>query len=115
MGFTIERIYSATFEPCVGWPKEVDYSELPELTDKIPVVNGHFESSLTGEMKLDNFTGYVTLEYTQERCTGCPDDRKAARVADQQNREKVLTVYKGYLETKNRHLNLALKKANLID
>jgi hypothetical protein len=115
MGFTIERIYSATFEPCVGWPKEVDYSELPELTEKLPVVNGHFESSLTGEMKLDNFTGYVTLEYRQERCTGDMEDREEKRRIIQENNEKVLSRYAGFMEVKNRRLYLDLKQANLID
>jgi len=97
MGFTIERVYSVSFEPCVGWPTNAEYSGLPDdLMMRIPVVNGHFESSLTGEMKLDNFTGYAIVEYCQERCTGCPEDRKAERKATLINYQKVWVAFAKY-------------------
>ena len=94
MSFTIDWIDEVIFEPCVGWPKEVDYSTLPEGTDKFVVVNGCFESSLTGEMKLDNFTGYVTITSDQIRATGDSEDR-AERQAEK-NREKVALAFKKY-------------------
>ena len=94
MSFTIDWIDEVIFEPCVGWPKEVDYSTLPEGTDKFVVVNGCFESSLTGEMKLDNFTGYVTITSGQIRATGDSEDR-AERQAEK-NREKVALAFKKY-------------------
>jgi hypothetical protein len=75
MGFTIEHVEKVSFDPCVGYPKEVDYSTLPAGVDKIVVVNGYFDSSFTGPMKLDKFTGYVTIESCQERATGDSEDR----------------------------------------
>ena len=94
MSFTIDWIDEVIFEPCVGWPKEVDYSTLPEGTDKFVVVNGCFESSLTGEMNLDYFTGYVTITSGQIRATGDSEDR-AERQAEK-NREKVALAFKKY-------------------
>ena len=96
MSFTIDWIDEVIFEPCVGWPKEVDYSTLPEGTDKFVVVNGCFESSLTGEMKLDNFTGYVTITSDQIRATGDSEDRAERQAETEKNREKVALAFKKY-------------------
>ena len=96
MSFTIDWIDEVIFEPCVGWPKEVDYSTLPEGTDKFVVVNGCFESSLTGEMKLDNFTGYVTVTSGQIRATGDSEDRAERQAETEKNREKVALAFKKY-------------------
>lgn len=94
MGFAIEMIKKVSFEPCIGWPKEVDYNDLPVGTDKFVVVNGHFESSLTGELKLDNFTGYVTIESWQMGgMTGCESDREERRIEIDRNAQMVLSAF----------------------
>lgn len=97
MGFTIEMIKKVSFEPCVGWPKEVGYTDLPVNTDKFVVVNGHLESSLTGELKLDNFTGYVTIEsWQQGGMTGCESDRVEKRTEIVTNSQMVLSAFEDY-------------------
>ena len=96
MSFTIDWVDEVIFEPCVGWPKEVDYSTLPEGTDKFVVVNGCFESSLTGEMNLDYFTGYVTIKSGQIRATGDSEDRAERQAETEKNREKVALAFKKY-------------------
>jgi len=96
MSFTIDWIDEVTFETCIGWPKEVGYSILSEGTDKFAIVNGHFESSLTGEMKLDNFTGYVTITSGQIRATGDSEDRAERQAETEKNREKVALAFKKY-------------------
>lgn len=101
MSFTIDWIDEVIFEPCVGWPKEVDYSTLPEGTDKFVVVNGCFESSLTGEMKLDNFTGYVTITYGQiGGMCGDSEDRAERASTIEKNHEKVALAYQAYKKVK---------------
>jgi hypothetical protein len=95
MGFTIEHVYEVSFESCIGWPKPVEYD--PELHEDLyvePVINGEFYSPLTGEMKLDNFTGYVRITYSQHRgMSGCAEDRKEKSGVIEENRKKVLAAF----------------------
>ena len=96
MGFTIEWVSEITFEPCVGWP-EVGGNTLPNDFEKTPVVNGHFQSSLTGDMKLDNFTGYITMEYGQiGGMCGNDECRSEKTSVVEMNRQKVLAAYEKY-------------------
>jgi len=101
MGMTIEWVDEVTFEACIGWPKEVDWYNADENFDRLPVVNGHFVSSLTGEMKLDNFTGYVTITYGQiGGMCGDSEDRAERASTIEKNHEKVALAYQAYKKVK---------------
>lgn len=101
MSFTIDWIDEVSFQPCIGWPSSQAISaNLPEDTSVFAIVNGHFESSLTGEMKLDNFTGYVTIKSGQIRATGDSEDRAERQAETEKNRGKVLQAFQGYKKTR---------------
>ena len=89
MGFTIDFVNEVSFIPCIGWPEPVDYNNVPDDVEMVAVFCGHFYSSLTGEMKLDNFTGYVRMTYYQQRCAGYDVEREEKRDVIEQNRKKV--------------------------
>jgi hypothetical protein len=91
MGFCIEYVYEVSFFPCIGWPKEVKYNPDHEM---VAVVGGHFDSFLTGEMKLDNFTGYAKIIWSQSSgMTGVQSDRDEKKGVIEENRTKVLVAF----------------------
>ena len=116
MSFTIDWVDEVSFQPCFGWPSsQAIFANLPADTSVFAIVNGHFQSSLTGEMKLDNFTGYVTITSGQIRATGDSEDHAERQAETEKNREKVLLAFQEYKKVKPAFLYAGENKFRVVE